>query len=218
MLFNHDSLVSLGLYRKPWEEPLPMQYPTLGYFENETFDAGSWVPTYPNPAFERCTNRDGYWGAKIAMNFTDAEIAAMVATGRYSDPGAADELTRLLAQRRDMIGRYWFARVNPLDRFAVEADGLYFEDLALTGGLEQAEGTQYRYRLLDGKGRSVEVEQRLEPGPPLPLGPDLAAANYHGYELHTRRSEAGGWSKYTRVYFYKWDEGNYQIVRIDREE
>ncbi|NKB70805.1 MAG: hypothetical protein GKR89_27355 [Candidatus Latescibacteria bacterium] len=212
------SLVSLGLYRKPWEEPLPMQYPTLGYFENETFDAGSWVPTYPNPAFERCTNRDGYWGAKLVMNFTDAELAAMVATGHYSDPGAAAELVRLLAERRDMIGRYWFARINPLDRFRVEATGLHFDDLALASGLQEEEGTRYNYRLLDSKGNSVGSEGQLQPGEALPLGTELAAGQYHGYQLRTRRSEGGGWSKYTRVYFYKSDDSEYQIVRLERQE
>ena len=77
------SLVSAGLYRKAREEPLPMDHPSLGYFENKTFRPRDWVPTYPNAAFERCTNRDGYWGAKIVMAFSDEDIATIVETGRY---------------------------------------------------------------------------------------------------------------------------------------
>jgi hypothetical protein len=209
------SLVSLGFYRKPWEEPLPMPYPALGYFENQTFDAGSWVPTYPNPAFERCTNRDGYWGAKIVMSFGDQEIRAMVGQGRYSDPGAAAELTRLLSQRRDMIGRYWFGRVNPLDRFAFEGEELVFADLAVEGGLE--EGGSYQYRWLDAEGHWLGPPQVAET-PRLPLEPGMEAGQYRGCELRTRRPGQPSWSKYTRVYFYKWPDGRFQLVRVEREE
>lgn len=244
------SIVCLGFYRKPWEAPLPMEYPELGYFENETFDAGTWVPTYPNPAFERCTDRDAYWGAKIVMSFTDQDIAAMVSRGRYPNPEAAAELTRLLVERRDLIGRYWFARINPLDRFSVEGGVLGFSDLAVEGGLERAEGTAYRFQLLDGGGRPVGAVQILEggdlepvgvdlivvgaspgarrtvsvEGAPrrscklfLPLPGDLEEGRFHGYEIRTRRGE-GKWSKCTRVYFYKWDDGRLQLVRVEREE
>ena len=244
------SIVFLGFYRKPWEEPLPMPYPEVGYFENETFDADSWVPTYPNPAFERCTDRDAYWGAKIVMAFTDQDIAAMVSRGRYSNPKAAAELTRLLAERRDMIGRHWFARINPLDRFSVDEGVLGFADLAVEGGLERAEDTAYRFQRLDGDGRPAGAAQTLESGDLEPVGVDLIAAgapgeahrtvsvkgmprvsqklflplpknleagHFHGYEIRTRR-EGGKWSKYTRVHFYKWEDGKHQLVRVEREE
>ena len=244
------SLVSFGFYRKPWEEPLPMQYPELGYFENETFDAGSWVPTYPNPAFERCTNRDGYWGAKIVMSFSDEDIAAMVSTGRYSNAGASAELTRLLAERRDMIGRYWYARVNPLDHFAVRDGALAFADLAIVGGLEEAASTRYRFQMLDAEGDEVGTTRELSYGDLerlgvdwvqsgssasfkrvasvgaqpsasahvyLPLAADLQSGVFHGYEIRTQRSQAK-WSKAVRVYFYVWNDGRYQLVRVEREE
>ncbi len=171
------SLVSLGLYHKAWEEPLPMKYSELGYFENETFRAGRWVPTYPNPAFERCTNRDGYWGAKIVMSFSDEDIAAMVATGRYANPEASRELTRLLAERRDMIGQYWFARANPLDHFAVHDGTLAFADLAVVGGLETAEDTRYRFQRLDAEGRAVGAARELAYGDLESLGVDWVVSD-----------------------------------------
>jgi len=244
------SIVSLGFYRKGWEEPLPVKHPELGYFENETFRPGRWVPTYPNPAFERCTNRDGYWGAKIVMSFTDEDIAAMVSTGRYSNPEAAAELTRLLVERRDMIGRHWFARINPLDHFSVHDGALGFTDLAVEAGLNSAAETRYRFRQLDEEGRSVGEKwvlssEDLEPvgvdlipagvpehvhraasvkGRPrstsklfLPLPESLEPQRFHGYEIRTRRGQEK-WSKYARVYFFKWEDGRHQVVRIEREE
>ena len=170
------SIVSLGFYRKPWEEPVPMPYVSLGYFENETFRPGGWVPDYPNPAFERCTNRDGYWGAKIVMAFRDDEIRAVVERGRYSDPGATAELTRLLAERRDMIGRYWFERVNPLDHFEVEGGRLRFVDLAVEGGLVPRASRQWRYAVVDADGdQFVEPRQVVEPGHPHRRGGEARA-------------------------------------------
>ena len=208
------SIVSLGFYRKPWEEPLPMRYSELGYFENETFRAASWVPTYPNPAFERCTNRDGYWGAKILMNFTEEEIAAMVAMGRYSDPGAAAELTRLLVERRDMIGRYWFARINPLDRFAVAAGELRFEDLAVAGGLHSS--ASYRYHAInDSAGRTGRDQISEVAGWPLEIGQSMVV---RGCEIRTQRQNDSSWSKYTRVYYYADAAGQLRIAGIERQE
>ena len=211
------SIVSLGLYRKKWEEPVPMPYVSLGYYENETFSPGGWVPDYPNPAFERCTNRDGYWGAKIVMAFGDDEIRAIVERGRYSDPGATAELTRLLAERRDMIGRYWFERVNPLDRFEVGDDRLRFVDLAVEGGLVPRASRQWRYAVVDQKGREVAVPARVAE-PAIPIGEEAKPGRFNGYRLQSRSGEGAKWSKSTTVFLYRHEDGRLQLVRTDREE
>ena len=212
------SLISLGFYRKGWEEPQPMKYPSIGYFENETFRPARWVPTYPNPAFERCTNLDAYWGAKIVMSFTDEEIRAVVGTGLLSDPDAAEELARLLIERRDMIGRFWYARVNPLDHFELLGDELHFEDLAVSGGLESASQRRYQYRLLDDSGEPVsEAGERQASVIPtaITIAPGLSVG-FHGYEIRTRRGE-DDWGRAVRVYFHNWDDGRSRIVRIERD-
>jgi hypothetical protein len=212
------SLFALGLYKKAWEDPLPMKYPSLGYFENETFRPGRWAPTYPNPAFERCTNRDGYWGAKIVTSFSDEDIAAMVRTGRLSDPGAEAELTRLLIERRDMIGRYWFNRINPLDRFSADERGIRFEDLTVRGRLASAPETTYRCRLLNAQGKVAGPEKDLRGEPFIPIEPGLPPKQFYGCEIRTLRAGQTAWSKYTRVYFHVSGPGRYQIVRVEREE
>ena len=209
------SLVSLGFYRKKWEEPLPMPYPSLGYFESEIFSPKRWVPDYPNPAFERCTNRDGYWGAKIVMAFRDAEIRAMVERGLYSDPDATAELTRLLVARRDKIGRYWFTKVNPLDHFELHQDGLTFRDLAVDAGLEEAGSSSYEAQQLNGSGRAVGDWRRLA-GMTIELD-GAAVEGFQGYEIRTRRG-GGDRSKGTRVFFHRSGDGQMKIVKIDREE
>ena len=210
------SILAVGFFQKPWENPLPMPYAELGYFENETFRADKWVPTYPNPAFERCTGRDGYWGAKIVMSFTDEDIATCVAAGHYTNPEAAKELTRLLIERRDMIGKYWFGRVNPLDRFWVNREGLHFEDLAISGKLEQASETTYECVLIDTKGKDLYPPQMISgKNPFVSLLKLTQAKQYYGIRLRTKRGN-GDWSLPTTVYFYMWATGQYQIVRVER--
>ncbi len=212
------SLVSLGFYKEPWEDPQPMPYPELGYFENETFEAVSWVPTYPNPAFERCTPTDGYWGAKTVMSFSDEDLAAAVRTGRLSNPDAEAELVRLLSERRDMIGRYWFGRVNPLDRFRIEADGMRFDDLAVEGNLASRSETTYHYTVIDRDGRDVWPAHTVRGTTLLPVPRALKAREFYGFEIRTGRRGRPGLSKATRVYFYMRDERNFQIVKVEREE
>lgn len=208
------SILSLGLWRRPWEVPVDMPYPSLGYFENETFDAGSWVPTYPNPAFERCTPRDGYWGAKILLSFSDEDIATLVTTGQLTEPGAAQHLAAQLVERRDMIARYWFDRVNPVDHFRVDDDGLSFRDLAVEGGLVDAASTQYRLQTLTAHGDDVGSGRTVHDAHVDLDG--LAAEAFHGVQIRTRRGD-GPWSRATRVWFYLHGDGRRQLVRVERD-
>jgi hypothetical protein len=144
------SMIEAGFYVKPWEIPIKMEYPAVGYFESDYFDPERWRPTYPNPAFLRTTLRDAYWGAKIVTSFTDEDIDTIVHTGGFTDPRAERYVADVLKARRDKIGRYYLTLVNPLDRFAVTdtASGeqaLTFENLALSRGYAPAKAAAYRY-------------------------------------------------------------------------
>ncbi len=230
------SILALGLYVKPWEfidDHLHPHYPAVGYFESELFDPGSWVPTYPNPAFERATLRDMYWGAKQVTAFTDAEIVAIVAEAQMSDPAAAAYLTRILIERRDKIGRYWFARMNPLDKFTLSRSDaglrLVFHDLAVDTGLESAATSQYVYRILY-QNRAVRETATVEDGQ-IPLadasGASLATIMKPGgkerdkifqVEIRTRRHNSP-LSKSVSVFIYFPGKAeNARIIAIQREE
>jgi hypothetical protein len=181
-----QALFSLGAYRFPWWDYDPTTpYTAVGYYRADVFTPGEWVPTYPNPAFEKMTRRDAFWGAKMVMSFSDEDLRAIVETGRLSNPEAEAHLLEVLKKRRDKVGRYWFDRINPLDRFSVtdssmavvERGGatpvgspLQFDDLAVTGDLAVAEARRYTYRFfLDGEAlgpvRSVDSSR-------VPLGID----------------------------------------------
>lgn len=123
-------MASLGLYSPDWERAHFPGIPAVGHFETETFGPGKWTSNYPNAAFLNRLPDDGFWAAKQIMAFTADEIRAMVETGQFTDPRALEYLTATLVKRRDQIGRYYFERVLPLDRFAIQNGVLHFEDLA----------------------------------------------------------------------------------------
>ena len=100
----------------------------------------------------------------------------------------------------------------------------------MAGKLAAASETHYQFQRLDEKGKpaghkqvmeAVESRDASRPWPVhgrIPLAEELAAGRFYGCEIRTRREGERGWSKYTRVYFYKWADGRMQLVRVEREE
>lgn len=135
------SILTLGLWKWPWEDGKPWTNPAVGYFESEIFHPNKFDPSYALPTFENMTARDGYWGAKIVMAFSDQDMAALVKTGQYTDPEAEAIILQVLKERRDKIGRYWFGKINPLDFPIVKQESgtiiLDFDDLSVLHGLEK---------------------------------------------------------------------------------
>jgi hypothetical protein len=123
-------ILDLGLKPKAWEKAKNPHIKAIGRFNAEAFDPEAWVSNYPNQAFEQRSPEDEYWAAKQVMAFTDADIRALVETGKYSDPQATEYLTKTLSTRRDKIGRAFFSNVLPLDEFTVANGNLEFVDLA----------------------------------------------------------------------------------------
>ena len=126
------TLVSLGLYVRPW---IRTRYwedaKAVGRFEGDAFDAVKWRPEYPNPAFDNMRADDAFWGARLVSRFSDEAIRAIVARGRYTEPGAADHIATTLIKRRDKVVRAWLPAVNPLVEPRLGNDGvLTFENAA----------------------------------------------------------------------------------------
>jgi hypothetical protein len=161
--------VSLGVFVNSWETvdaELYTPHLTVGYFRAETFNPGLWVPVHPLPAFENMTLRDAFWAAKQVMGFTDEQIRAIVKTGKLSSPCAEEYLIDILIKRRDMIGRYWFSRINPLDKFKADYKNdtlfLRFSDLGIDGKLFNAQETSYEYSVWEEGGKRIVKGQLTE--------------------------------------------------------
>ena len=83
---------------------------------------------------------DAFWAAKQVAAFTDDEIRALVKTGEYTDPRAADWIAECLIKRRDKIADAWFAKILPLDKFRVDDGQLGFDDLAASRSRDERPG------------------------------------------------------------------------------
>lgn len=117
-----------GAHLPRWARADFPDIPAVGNIEWRTFVPDMWKPNYPVAAFDNRLPDDSFWAAKQVMAFTDDEIRALVSTGQYSDPKAAEWIAQCLISRRDKIGAVYFSRVLPLDGFRVELGRLVFDD------------------------------------------------------------------------------------------
>ncbi|MCI0627668.1 MAG: hypothetical protein L0387_39460 [Acidobacteria bacterium] len=123
-------LFSLGLAVPYWAKAHFPDLPSIGRFESATFDPELWVPEYPNPAFLNRLPDDEFWAAKQIMSLGNEQIRAIVESGQYSNPKAAEWLAQCLIERRDKIGRAFYKKVLPIDKFEIRDNQLVFEDLS----------------------------------------------------------------------------------------
>jgi hypothetical protein len=156
------ALLSAGTVRRSWEGRTTPGFRGVGLFESRTFDPGAWKPDYPSYVpFLTADRFDKFWATKILMRFTREQVRAIVETGRLSDPRATAYMTDTLVARQRAIGAYWFARVNPLDRFKVSAGRLCFDDLAIVHRFATARTTSYQATSYDRDERSLGVTGQL---------------------------------------------------------
>jgi hypothetical protein len=218
--------LSLGLYVRPYDNPPEAPYPSIGLYTSQYFHPQRYKFLLPNPAFENMTGNDGYWGAKIVMSFSDEQIATAVSTGQYENREAADYLTKMIIERRDIVGRYWFERMNPLDNFELsESPGggqeLRFTDLAVDYAFQTQENTSYRCDIQVDDVPILTAEELDRTSLRLPDAGDNPSQGPRQLEvtLRTRRGTGGQWSKWVKVYLAAGaSSGNYRLIGIQRQE
>lgn len=146
-------LITLGIYVPKWARAKLPEHPAVGSFEAEVFEPDKWKPNYPNPAFENRLPDDIRWGARKVTAFRDDEIRAIVATGRYSDPRAAEWIARTLIERRDKIARAFAAPAPGPGGFRINGSRLEFES---PGGGRGTEDLRVQWLWFDSAaGRAV---------------------------------------------------------------
>jgi hypothetical protein len=201
-------IATLGFVNEPWRRAHQESgMPAIARFESAEFDPGAFKAGVPQPAFRLLTDRDGYWGAKIVASFSDAQIAAAVNAAHYEDPRASAYLVKHLIVRRDKIARYWFARVAPLDFFAVEDGALRFHDLAVDLGLSGPRDYEVDATSSGGSSQGslpVHVRGTQVPLPGFDQGAtrlslDLAIHGDHAKETHVELTRQGAAWVVTRV-------------------
>jgi hypothetical protein len=154
-------LFTVGLYTPKWQRAKYPKLPAAGRFEYEVFDPERWVGDYPSAAFRNENSADRLWAARKIAAFTEEEIRAVVATGQYSDPAAAEWVARCLIERRKKILGAFHTGMAALDGFAIRENRLVFQpdstsDLRIQWSVFDND-TGYR-RTLPGE-RTLEVPQ-----------------------------------------------------------
>lgn len=199
---------SFGLYAPKWHRAKYAPYRSVGRFESKAFDADEWVPEYPNSAFVNQNPDDAFWAAKQVMAFTDEQIRAMVETGQYSQPGAAEWVTKALIERRDKIGRDFLTKVLPLDQFRVDGGRLRFEDLAVRHKLAAPRDYRVQWSRFDNETRAMT---------PLAGAATFDIPRVEGHGTEFRVAELTGPDPQRRVLVtVRYRSGNPEVVGIER--
>jgi len=127
-----SEIASFGLIERPWENRKLTGLRGVGAYGVDDYDPGTWKPSTPAQLPVLWADRhDKFWGSKILIRFTRAQLAAAVDAARFTDPRSAEHLTNMLIERQRRTARFWFARVNPIDDITVRDGLVCFTDLAI---------------------------------------------------------------------------------------
>ena len=201
-------LVTFGLWQRDWMKAKYSDLPSVGNIESRVFEPARWKTEYPHPAFDAMDAEDGFWAARIAARFSDDMIRAIVAAAKLSNAEAADQLSRVIIERRDKVVKHWIAAVNPLDQFDVRSGNhgpiLVFDNAAVRHGVK-APGESYQtswsaFDNMTGVETAVtDVEEYSEPVARVPLsafGPaDSSGARYTVATIRTINPAFPQWLK-----------------------
>jgi hypothetical protein len=200
------NLFSLGIRVPKWAKKKYPKIESAGHFEAEVFDPVRWVPEYHNPAFINALPDDLFWGAKQVMALSDNDIRAIVTAAEYSDQRATDYVAQTLIERRDKIGRAFFAGVLPVDKFTLEGDNLVFEDLEVKHGFVDARSHQIQWSNFDN---GTEAKTPISSATSTRI-PEVSDGGYLAADITAEDPE-----KAVTVYLRKRG-GKLSVVGIDR--
>jgi hypothetical protein len=213
------TMLTLGFYVRPWIKVKYSELPAVGRIEGEYFQPDRWKPEYPNRAFKNLRADDAFWGASRVMMISDDAIRAVVGTGEYTDPVAAEYLTQVLISRRDKIGRLWLNGVLPLVDPKLTENTLRLRNVSVETRMADPP-TEYRVRWFQfdnatGAATPVGDEERVtEPESKAPRA--VLEGEYLMTEWRGVHPAHPGWSTPLRVYFRR-EAGVWHPVGIVRQ-
>ena len=203
-------IFSLGLYTPSWMRHRYRKFPSLGIIDYRNFDPDKYKPDYPNPTFRNRLPDDTFWAAKKVMAFTDSQIRAIVKLGKYSNPDAEAWLGLCLIERRDRVGKRYFARVLPFDHFLVRDGRLEFDDLEVQYGFRSSREYKIQWSRFDNEAETHTV---IEGATTRQLPPETDSAPPQSYYAATLQDKDP--AKTATVYIRKQANG-WKVVGIDR--
>jgi hypothetical protein len=214
-------LVTLGLYRRPWQSVPYTEYRSVGRFEGDQFDPAAWKPRVPTAAFLQARSDDDFWAARRVMAFSDQLIRLVVAAGRFSDAAAERHLADVLIKRRDRIGRTYLTSINPVVDVALDRSGmLTFGNAAVEAEVAAAPAGGYRarwYFFENGTGESrpfgnvtTGAAGRMQAPPELPK-----AGMFIRIDIEAVDPPHASWTVAVRAYFRRTADA-WKLVGFER--
>jgi hypothetical protein len=205
-------IYTLGLAAPDWETVhYPHELKAVGNFTAAAFDPLAWKANYPNPAFVQMTPLDGYWGAKRVMAFRDEQIRAIIEEGKFQDPKVVDYITRVLASRRDAIGRAWFHQVLPLEGFRIIDDHLTFDDLSVQYGFSSPSRYQLNWFVWHNEAQQKEDVSASENSVLPDTFKSLAVGSYIGCRIALEPAD-----KRSVTIYFRHQGDTWKLVGISR--
>jgi hypothetical protein len=215
-------LFTFGLAVSPWQTLDYSTVPQLGNFTAEAYEPDEWKPRVPIWALTRVRADDELWAALRVMAFTDEHIRAAVKQGQFTDPQAEPQLTEILAKRRDILGRHYTAKVNPLTKFALDGSGvLTFENPAVRAKYAEAPKGGYtasfaRFDNTAGTSQPIggavtSSQERIQAPSDLPRG----AGTYIKVSIAAVNPPFKSWAQPVDAYFRGTASG-WQLVGVER--
>jgi hypothetical protein len=154
-------LVTLGIPRRPWDRvQRAPSHERFNYFDVANFVPEDWKNEYANPAFDRMTERDAAWMARILARFTPDMVQALAAMGQFSRPDDAGYLATVLEGRLEKILERYLLRLSPIADVRVSGDDVCATDLAEWRRLRAPDAFRYTAGIVGG----AALEVRREPG------------------------------------------------------
>ena len=133
------TMLTLGFYVRPWVKVPYPEIPAVGRIESTYFRPEDWKPEYPNPAFANARPDDRFWAARIISRFSEADIRAIVASARFSDPRATAYLSEVILARKAKVMMTWLNGTNPVINVSLDDSGrLRFVNAAEQVGMAKA--------------------------------------------------------------------------------
>ena len=215
------TMLTLGLWVRPWiKVPYP-DLPAVGRIESTYFKPELWKPDYPNPAFKNARADDLFWAARIVAAIPEDGLKAVVGTAKYSDPQAAEYLFETLRVRRSKVLAAWLNGTNPVVDAELSASGaLTFRNAAeQAGAAKPAERYTIEWSRFDnataahqavGSAETAVATRAQAPKALFDGNPAFVAAKIRGYH-----PDYPAWAEPVTVYFRRADRG-WTLVGLER--
>ncbi len=215
------TMLTLGLYVRPWiKVPYP-EIPALGRIEAAYFRPEDWKPEYPNPAFSNARPEDRFWAARILAGLSDDGVRAVVGTAQFTDGEASKYLIDTLLTRKRKVLESWLNATNPVVNPSLSQNGeLTFENAAQKAGVAPAaERYTIQWSAFDNASNThKDVGAELSVTSPVAQVPaELLSArpDYICALVRTHHGDHAAWSRPLMLYFRRSGDG-WALVGLER--